>query len=257
MKALAAMRRATSALLHRHLPALGRVYRHLADRRWQARPAVVDGMPLYVPRSALHGEAALRAALMAEMRHADAYVDVGANAGLYACLVAATGKPVVAVEPQRANLAVLARNIALNKLGDAIEVVPVGLSERPGAATLYGMGDVASFDAAWNATGASYRETATLSTLDLVLADRFAGARLLIKIDVEGHEWPVLRGATATLARAPRPVWLVEIFKTRPLTGEPNDAFDATVAMFEACGYRSERIDESNFVFRAADQSDP
>lgn len=250
MNALVSMRRLASGFLHRRLPALGRTYRRLADRRWQSRPVLVDGLQLYATRLAEAGEQELRAALMHEIQGADAFIDVGANVGIYTCIVARTGKPVLAIEPQRQNLSILARNIALNKL-DRIEVLPVGLSEQSGVATLYGLGDVASLDAEWNATGASYRENVTLSTLDLVLAGRFAGARLVIKIDVEGFEFEILRGAASTLARVPRPVWLVEIFKRRPATQRSNPKFDAVFSLFEAAGYQAARIDESNFLFRA------
>lgn len=249
MNALGSLRRAASGLLHRHLPALGRAYRRLADRRWQSRPVHIDGVRVYATRLAKVGDLELRAALLREMQQADVFVDVGANVGIYACLAANTGKPVLAIEPQRQNLSVLSRNIALNNL-DRIEVLPVGLSDRPGSATLYGLGDVASLDAEWNATGASYEEVVNLSTLDLVLAERFAGAQLLIKIDVEGFEFQVLRGAALTLARVPRPIWLVEIFRNRPATQKPNDNFEATFSLFASGGYQTTQIDESNFLFR-------
>ena len=56
-----------------------------------------------------------------------------------------------------------------------------------------------------------FRLTVAITTLRTLPGDRFDGKELLIKIDVEGAEYGVLRGAERTLTMLPHPTWIVEI----------------------------------------------
>ena len=238
--------------MHRRLPALGRLYRRMADRRWQSRTVTMHNLTLCLPPPMVDVDLQERSAILNEAQKADVFIDVGANVGLYSFLVAASGKPVVAVEPLKQNLDVLARNVQLNpSLRSLIEIAPIGLSDREGQVTIYGFGTVASLISTWNATANSHQETISVSTLDKLIGDRFVGAKLLIKIDVEGCELRVLQGAKTVLARTPRPAWLVEIFRNFPTTGATNPDFDATFSIFDSYGYSVTAIDEKNFLFQA------
>lgn len=63
----------------------------------------------------------------------------------------------------------------------------------------------------WAGYSPKHRQIVAVSTLDHLLAGRFYGERLLVKIDVEGAELGVLLGAQAALRREIRPVWLLEV----------------------------------------------
>jgi FkbM family methyltransferase len=180
-----------------------------------------------------------RAFLTRVLPECDLFVDVGANVGFFSCLARSRGKPVVAIEPLSQNVAALCANLVANGWSD-VEVYPVGLSDRPRIATLYGGGTGASLIRSWSGAPASRHRQIPLSTLDIILDNRFAKQQLLIKIDVEGVEFDVLRGATATLARMPRPIWLVEIcFDENFPTGERNPHFAAIFELFASAGYRA------------------
>jgi FkbM family methyltransferase len=244
--------RLCSKVIHQRLPAIGRMYRRMVDKRWQSRPVTIGDVKLCLPPAMINSDLSEREIILDEMQKADIFVDVGANVGLYTCLVAAIGKRVIAIEPLRQNLDVLSQNVSLNPaLRSMIEILPVGVSDHAGSAAIYGFGSVASLNSTWNATANSHHETIALSTLDELIGNRFAGARLLIKIDVEGCELSVLRGAKQTLIRTPKPVWLVEIFKKVPTTGKLNSDFDKTFSIFNSCGYSVTPIDEKNFMLRA------
>ena len=180
----------------------------------------------------------------------DAVVDVGANIGLYTCLAASNGKFTVAVEPSPRNVRYLLRNLVENSLKDVL-VYPMGLADTSGVKVLYGYGGMASFVNGW---GHSERgEPVSTTTLDELLGSRFHGERLLVKVDVEGYESDVLRGATATLKREPRPTWLVEILQSDPfIPGGENREFDATLKVFADAGYERRRIDRRSFVFHSS-----
>ncbi|MHB8446864.1 MAG: FkbM family methyltransferase, partial [Rudaea sp.] len=86
------------------------------------------------------------------------------------------------------------------------------LSTKPGLMLLYGAsGPSASLVKDWAGYSPRFRQTVPVNTMDNLLAGRFSGQRLIIKIDVEGAEFQVLQGAMVTIARSPRPFWLIEI----------------------------------------------
>ena len=131
------------------------------------------------------------------LRPGDLFVDIGANAGVYTVLAAAVaGSRVIAAEPVTVSSETLVRNVALNGIGDRVNVrrVAVGASttrkrvtsDRDATNRL--LGDDESY------AGAS--ETAEVVTLDDLVGGE---SPKLVKIDVEGGEYDVLQGASATL----------------------------------------------------------
>ena len=140
------------------------------------------------------------------------FVDIGANLGYYSCLARSLGIPVIAFEPQAQNLACLLDNFLANGWEDNVEVLPIALSRKPGILTMYGAsGPSASLVKNWAGYSAQFKQCVPTSTLDNMLSGRDQDEQLLIKIDVEGAEAQVLKGAIATMRRRKKPAWLVEI----------------------------------------------
>jgi FkbM family methyltransferase len=177
------------------------------------------------------------AVLSAELESADVYVDIGANVGFYACLARHAGRTVVAFEPQPANVRCLLASLRANGWDD-VEVFPLALGERPGVLPLYGAsGPSASMLAGWAGYSTRASQLVPVSTLDLILGDRFAGRRMLVKIDVEGAELAVLRGAERLLRREPRPTWMIEVCLAEFHPGGANPDYRATFERFWEAGY--------------------
>jgi len=174
-----------------------------------------------------------------------ALVDVGANNGFYALLAVHLGKPALAIEPDVGNLVVLRANCH----GKPVEIVPAVLADQEGEAVLYGDGDMASLDPDWQGVGRHFRQSVRALTLDGVLAGRWTEGRLLIKIDVEGAEALVLRGASATLRREPRPMWLIEMLPHLP-TGAENPAFAEARSIMEDAGYVAQQVNAATILYR-------
>jgi FkbM family methyltransferase len=133
----------------------------------------------------------------------DRCVDVGANVGVHtvrlAKLVGAAGE-VIAIEPD-AGLAERARgNITLNDLAN-VRVVNAAASDQAGHMRLY-RPDPSHTN---RATASLLRHpylTGDAPTVPVLTIDEICdGPVALIKIDVEGHEAAVLRGAAAVIAR--------------------------------------------------------
>jgi FkbM family methyltransferase len=169
----------------------------------------------------------------------DVFVDVGANIGFYSCMARHRGCHVLAVEPLDRNLALLFQNLEDNGWTD-VEVLPVGLAGRPGTATLFGASSTgASLIGNWAGASRAFRRTIALSTLDILVGNRFPGKRVFAKVDVEGAEFAVLEGALACLPRDPRPTWVVEICLSEYHPGGQNPRFLDTFELFWRFGYEA------------------
>ena len=153
----------------------------------------------------------------------DVFIDVGANIGYFVCLMRSLNKYVVAIEPVKHNLDYVFTNLKMNNWHD-VEVFPVGLAEQPNILEIFGGGTGASLISNWSGTSTVLRSTIPINTLDNIVGQRFSGKRLLIKIDVEGVEYEVIKGAINTLKMYPAPKWLVEICLTEhhPQKCNPN-----------------------------------
>lgn len=188
-------------------------------------------------------------------KETDVFVDVGANVGFYACLARSKGLHVVAVEPMAKNLAHLYQNLRANDWED-VEVFPVGLSDRSGIATLFGASSTgASLISTWAGSSPAFHRTIALSTLDILLGDRFSDQRLCIKIDVEGAEYSALLGAVNTIGMSPRPIWLIEICLSEYHPDGLNPWFAATFELFLGLGYEARTADSRDMLVTREDVS--
>ncbi len=171
------------------------------------------------------------------IKEADVFVDVGANIGCYTCLAKSLSKYVVAFEPQAQNLECLYAALDKNGWSDT-EVFPIGLSNNPGLLILYGAsGPSASLVKGWAGYSERFKQIIPVNTMDNLLRGRFEGKKLFIKIDVEGAEYDVLRGAIKTLTMSPRPTWFIEICLSEFHPGKLNPNFADTFNLFWTNGY--------------------
>jgi len=142
-------------------------------------------------------ELSLRRFLDAHLDSDDVFIDVGAHWGIHA-LTAATSRrgeiSVLAVEPHPANLRHLRRWIADNDLGQDIEVVPAAIGAATGTTFLMANSSM-GYRVALCGT------EVPITTLDALLAERdwLKWRRIVLKIDVEGHELAVFEGARQLL----------------------------------------------------------
>jgi FkbM family methyltransferase len=122
--------------------------------------------------------------------------DIGANVGLFSFAAASLGAEVVAVEPDLWLAELMHRSAQLNKL--PVTVVPAAVSDRAGLSKLYLLN---SGRASNSLAGSGCAQTTLTVTLDWLL-EQFPPPHVL-KIDVEGWEYPALRGATKVLQAQP------------------------------------------------------
>jgi FkbM family methyltransferase len=233
-------------------------YLRFRDEREAAKPPAPTrfGFQLAGPARTKRGEyeAGEIEVFLQLLERSDVCVDVGANVGLYSCLAASHGKHTVAVEPLDSNLKILYKNLVCNGFLD-VEVYPLGLSSKAGIQRLYGAGINASFVRGWARAAETSYQIVPVTTLDILVGDRFEGIPLIIKLDVEGHEFEVLKGASRTLSLTPKPVWLVEIVLTEQVPGGINERFCEIFEIFWRHGYQSRIADSSQRPVRPEDVS--
>ncbi len=172
-----------------------------------------------------------------QLNSIDYFIDIGANVGYFSCIARSEGKHVIAVEPLWKNLQMLLRNIELNS-GSPVEVFPLALSSEIGAMNLYGFSSTgASLLANWAGAPVSAVRRVPVTTLDNILGGRFIDKKILIKVDVEGFEYQLLKGSKNTLDREIKPVWLIEITNSQFHPQGLNPNFEDTFEEFWRRGY--------------------
>lgn len=139
----------------------------------------------------------------------ECFLDIGSNIGLYSLLVTshvAELEQIHAFEPDAANFHQLCGNIFLNGFWDRIKAHRLGLSDHAGEATfLKNLGSSTGTSRIAETAPASTRAhryesvTISITTLDEIFPG-LSGKRLMLKVDVEGHEIQVLEGARMLLA---------------------------------------------------------
>ena len=155
-------------------------------------------------------EPELRAILSSLLKPGAVAVDVGANVGWHTLLMAHRVGPtgqVLAVEANPSVRRRLADNLGINRMTQ-VEIVPYALAERAGQVTFFAPpGDDADsgnghvVPATQVTADREMLKTVETRTLDAVVEAAGLSRLNVIKIDVEGYEWPVLQGARGTLAR--------------------------------------------------------
>lgn len=180
------------------------------------------------------------------LRPGDTAVDVGAHIGFFtmrmAARVGASGR-VYALEPFDSNADLLERSIAENRLGDRVVFRRAAAGASTGTATL-------TFPRETLNTGGAYllRDgTAPLAgnlrqTVPVVALDDLELRRpvRLIKMDVEGAEPQVLRGA-AKILKDDRPIVLSELHPTQ-LERASGTSVDAFLALVRDLGYQAQDL---------------
>jgi FkbM family methyltransferase len=176
-----------------------------AGLRWKRHHRYVNGYWIG------HYELPIQEALRRELSPGQTFFDVGANAGFFtlvaARLVGAQGR-CVAFDPLPGNIESLREQVELNALSQCV-VVPEAVGEQPGAASFSfaSAGDSQAHLGTSRRPGEQAIEV-KVTTLDLAMARH--GAPHYVKLDVEGAEAQVLKGAEQVL-RLAKPRWLIEL----------------------------------------------
>jgi FkbM family methyltransferase len=209
--------RATALVLHNlgvhlYLPYRfpgGRIYLDVAESR------------MMLARALGRYEVRKRRALGRFLKKGQTFVDAGANKGDFSLIAARCVGPagrVLAFEPEPGNFQWITKSVELNRYQN-VRPFRIALSDRNGTASLY-LGKMSGWHSllpgssgvAGAADNRRERLVVPTRTLDAVLREQPDGGRVdVIKIDVEGAEMNVLRGAAEALDRNDNVTVLIDI----------------------------------------------
>jgi FkbM family methyltransferase len=143
-----------------------------------------------------------------ELSEGDVAIDVGAHAGQYSLIMAAmcgANGQVVAFEPDPYARRALQRNLRLNPSIKTPGIESMAVSDAPGEAVLYSRGGNANSSLARSGLGGGVADACEkivvpVVTLDSYIHDKGLPIPRWVKIDTEGAEIRVLKGAERLLA---------------------------------------------------------
>lgn len=173
------------------------------------------------------------ATVMRELKAGDVFVDIGAFHGLYSVAAAKrVGKSgsVVAFEPEPENFALLNEHIRLNGIGMTTKTENKAVGATAGVIGFRGgFGIESRIDPTL---------PPTLMIETVAIQDYFQGKNIdILKIDVEGYEEFVLRGAIGLLAdstRKPRAIYIEMHPFAWPSVGSSSEQI---ISILQKCGY--------------------
>lgn len=169
--------------------------------------------PLYVPLYSFYktlSDRKERALLRDIIKPGMTIIDVGANIGIYTRYladIAGHGAAIYAFEPSPLNFIRLRNNVQSHH---NVTLVEAAVGEQKGVAELF-LSDKANVDHRMYDSGDRRQKIGVA----LVSLDEYfpAGTRIdFIKIDVQGHEYSVLKGAVRILKENPQVVCLLEFW---------------------------------------------
>jgi FkbM family methyltransferase len=142
------------------------------------------------------------------LRPGEQFVDVGANVGAYSLLASGgCGSRTVAIEPIPTTYAQLLLNIQLNNLSELVAPLHCG------AGSTRSRLNFTSEQGALNRVALPNGETGTVVNVPVIPLDEIEEIDnpVLVKIDVEGYEYEVIRGAARTLQNDSLSAILIEL----------------------------------------------
>lgn len=200
-------------------------------------------------------EPATEAFVLKHLSPGDAFIDVGANIGFFtvraAHKVGGNGR-IVAIEPSPVVFSYLERNIQINRL-DTVTALNVAASDQnrnevpfyTAPSDHFGMGALAP---------QFHQEPCMVETrtLDEIVAANKLQRVAVLKVDVEGHEVAVFRGAQKLLLGSPAPAIIFEFCdwaESRFVGGYPGQAQEFLMSL----GYRLRQLAEHGALGRPLD----
>lgn len=138
----------------------------------------------------------------------DLFVDIGANAGAYTILACAVkGARGICFEPVPSTHRRLVDNVRLNGLSDRVRVHNLGLADQVGE-LFFTSGENCMNHVVTDGQSTKNAVRVPVTSVDKILENESPS---MLKIDVEGFETPVIRGAHETLKKASLHTVLIEL----------------------------------------------
>jgi len=161
-----------------------------------------------------HFEPRTTAFLRKNVNKEDIVLDVGAHIGIHTIHLAKIARFVYAIEPEPSNLKLLIKNILVNNVEEKVSIIPCEISSIDGFVSFYVSSEsTGAHHVLSNKDSTKHGTILKIQayTLDTLLFDILGIDHVdVIKIDVEGHELEVIKGAQKLFQRYPPRIIVVE-----------------------------------------------
>lgn len=178
----------------------------------------------------------------------DIFIDIGAHIGYYSCLVNRLNSKIqiYSFEPSKTNFINLQENLKMNSIKSP--AYNIALSNEKKEVPLYDKDSMGSIVSETFGNKPEEMEIVQTNTLDNIF-DReiLKGKRILIKIDAEGSEFNILKGARNFIERY-HPVFMIEICRT--WSGGQNPNFEETFRFMDKYKYKYSMMEEGEYLFK-------
>jgi len=143
------------------------------------------------------------------------FVDIGAHHGYFTCFANANGvSQIISIEPDKINYRFLEKNVITNNYKSKTKLINLALGEQEGKVILFGFGTGVSTSQNWGGSVSKRVQSVKVAKLDQVIKDYLPLKNAIVKIDVEGFEYEVIKGAQNTISTAKDTSFIVEITLT-------------------------------------------
>ncbi len=170
------------------------------------------------------------------------FYDVGANTGYYGIIAGRlfNKSTVYSFEPVKSHLKVLKENISINEIGDNVKIYDFALGDENSETKIHLAGSGSTINASFSDAENSETENIKLKRLDDLIHSDNLKTPDFIKIDTEGYELEVLKGANTTL-KDTSPILFVEIAYSMKNLGRNyiNNKFQETFEYLIDKGYKA------------------
>jgi FkbM family methyltransferase len=160
------------------------------------------------------------------LRSEDTFMDVGANVGAYTLLASGEiGAHTLSIEPIPSTFQYLDDNVNLNKIEDKVLLLNIGLGSKEGNLRF-----TSAFDTVNHVASAGESDTVDvpMKTIDQIVGK----IPILIKIDVEGYETEVLKGAKELLSNSALKAIIIELNGSGERYGYQDEAIHQQLLSF-------------------------
>jgi FkbM family methyltransferase len=144
------------------------------------------------------------------LREEDVFGDIGANIGVYTILASKnTGAKTIAVEPIASTSKRLSQNVELNNVSGLVTLHTCGVGAIRGTLRFTSTADTVNHVVNENEMGG---EGAVVEVPVIPLDEIFAGiSPAILKMDIEGFEWPALQGGGQLLGSPSLKAIIIEL----------------------------------------------
>lgn len=139
------------------------------------------------------------------LREGDVFVDVGANVGVYSILAASRGARVLALEPVPASYERLLDNVHINRFQEFVDARNIGAGAEGGTLRF------STNEDSTNHVLADDESCKHAVVVEVAPLDEIVQEATMLKVDVEGYEAEVLKGAGELLSKESLRAVLVEL----------------------------------------------